>query len=58
MNNDNDLNLDLHDQMSGWLRYWRIRKHLSIMHVKGQTRESICLQTNDLFTISVNHVYL
>ena len=22
MNNDNDLNLHLHDQMSGWLRYW------------------------------------
>ena len=22
MNNDNDLNLNLHDQMSGWLRYW------------------------------------
>ena len=21
MNNDNDLNLHLHDQMSGWLRY-------------------------------------
>ena len=25
MNNDNDLNLHLHDQMSGWLRYcWRL----------------------------------
>ena len=22
MNNDNDLNLDLHDQISGGLRYW------------------------------------
>ena len=22
MNNDNDLNLHLHYQMSGWLRYW------------------------------------
>ena len=22
MNNDNDLNLHLHDQTSGWLRYW------------------------------------
>ena len=22
MNNDNGLNLHLHDQMSGWLRYW------------------------------------
>ena len=22
MKNDKDLNLHLHDQMSGWLRYW------------------------------------
>ena len=22
MNNENELNLHLHDQMSGWLRYW------------------------------------
>ena len=24
MNNDNDLNLRLHHQMSGWLRYWSV----------------------------------
>ena len=29
-NNNNDLNLHLHDQMSGWLRYWSPGRALSI----------------------------
>ena len=33
MNNDNDLNLHLHDQMSGWLRYWLFTKSFSIKNL-------------------------
>ena len=33
MNNDNDLNLRLYDQMSGWLRYWLLHVHFGKIHV-------------------------
>ena len=41
MNNDNDLNLHLHHQMSGWLRYWQnavmkasglLKRHQPLLH--------------------------
>ena len=32
INNDNDLNLHLHDQMSGWLRYWNSLGIVLIKH--------------------------
>ena len=35
MNNDNDSNLHLHDQMSGWLRYWftRVKRQWAIAQI-------------------------
>ena len=41
MNNDNDLNLHLHDQMSGWLRHCKIRYILCQITPQGEKHYGI-----------------
>ena len=36
MNNDTDIHLHLHDQMSGWLRYWPKHIMQRALELKGQ----------------------
>ena len=47
MNNDNDLNLHLHDQMLRWLRYWLV----SLADIARVTPEHIILWTTPLLSI-------